>query len=142
MNWTRPRRRPVLMDMTPMIDVVLQLIIFFMFTTHFAQAVRSPIDLPQERGDDPASIVPDTVTVDLDASGRIIVGAEEVTLEELERLLRVEIASAGDASRVSVLVRADASAPSLHLNRLANRLSGMGLRGWRLGTIRPMGGGG
>mgnify|MGYP001214349153 CR=1 FL=1 len=141
MNWVRPRRRRVMMDMTPMIDVVLQLIIFFMFTSQFAQTARSPIDLPEEQGDENPVTGPQTVTVDIDGSGQILVEGDVVSLDELVRLINVEIASVGEAAGVTVLLRADAEVPALHLNRVAERLSGLGLKGWRLGTIKPIGGG-
>ncbi|MCH8037092.1 MAG: biopolymer transporter ExbD, partial [Proteobacteria bacterium] len=38
--------------MTPMIDVVFQLMIFFMYTAQFAQVTRTAIDLPDEAGEE------------------------------------------------------------------------------------------
>jgi len=131
----------MMFDMTPMIDVVLQLIIFFMYTSQFAQLARTPIEMPEEAGDK-AEHKPITLTIDIDATGQLLVEGEIVTSDELDRLLQIELDKAGgDPAAVRVLIRPDRTLPSLHLNRLADRLARLGLRGWRLGTSVPMGGG-
>ena len=129
----------MIFDMTPMIDVVLQLIIFFMYTSQFAQRARTPIDMPVEIGDE-SDANPATVAIDLDADGKMFIEGEQVTLEEIDRILLIEIKKeGGDASRVGVLIRADRTLASLHVNILGNRLADLGLRGWQLGTNVPMG---
>ncbi len=139
MRHSRSRRSTfAIFDMTPMIDVVLQLIIFFMYTSQFAQLARTPIDMPEEIGDENEG-PPSTVAIDLDATGAMFIEGEPVTLDEIERLLLIEIDKEGDASRVGVLIRADRSLPLLHVNALGNRLAELGLRGWQLGTNVPMG---
>ena len=45
----RQRRRSVAVDITPMIDVVFLLIIFFMTTAQFAQLTKAEVDLPQAK---------------------------------------------------------------------------------------------
>ena len=39
-------------DMTPMIDIVFQLLIFFLTTAQLAQFSRAEMDLPQEAGEE------------------------------------------------------------------------------------------
>ena len=39
-------------DMTPMIDIVFQLLIFFLTTAQLAQFSRAAMDLPQEAGEE------------------------------------------------------------------------------------------
>ncbi|NEQ50166.1 MAG: biopolymer transporter ExbD, partial [Leptolyngbya sp. SIO3F4] len=36
--------------MTPMIDVVMLLIIFFLVTYQFSQSIRTPLELPRQEG--------------------------------------------------------------------------------------------
>ena len=49
MQFTSHRPRRASLDMTPLIDVVLMLVIFFMLTTTFVLAPGIKVDLPQGR---------------------------------------------------------------------------------------------
>lgn len=137
MNLSPQRKRGVGgFDLTPMIDVVFQLIIFFMYTAQFSQVSRTAIDLPEQpgEGDD---LAPTAIVVDLNAEGAFLVEQEPVTLNELIALLEAEVRRAGEDS-VELLVRADQSSPAANLNQLAERLAETGVRSWKLGTIaRP-----
>ncbi|MFG0328253.1 MAG: ExbD/TolR family protein [Phycisphaerales bacterium JB037] len=129
-------------DMTPMIDVVLQLIIFFMYTSQFAQMARTPVDLPEEKGDETKITAPSTVTIDIDATGLLRIEGNAVEISELVSVVEAEIRNAGgDPALVTVLLRADRKVESLHINRVAGRLTGLGLRGWKLATESPGGAG-
>lgn len=143
MNFTRKRReRSDLIDLTPMIDVVMQLIIFFMYTNQFAQVVRTQLDLPKEPGEKRDDPEPASIVIDMTANGSLLVEGEPVTRADL--LLRVSTeVRAGEASGKppTVLLRADRSAASKHLNELATELVKLGVRDWRLGTSPSANGG-
>ena len=129
--------------MTPMIDVVLQLIIFFLFTSQLSQVARSPIDLPEERGEDQLAVTPGTIVIDVTFEGVYLIDGQERSLEQIARLVSLEQAAAETrGGAVDLLIRADRSAPAAHINTLANRLSSAGIRRWNLGTNKPGGGGG
>ena len=139
MRFTRPQgRRVAPFAMTPMVDVVLLLLIFFMFTSQFSQITRTPLDLPKEPGegveiDDSAAIV-----LDLDKNGQIFVAAQPVDMDRLVRMVEVEIERrGGDVGLVDVLIRADRNAPAEHLNTIARRLRALGIGSWKLGTADP-----
>lgn len=141
MRLSRPKPKVRGLDLTPMIDVVLQLIIFFMFTSQFAQIARTPVDLPEESGDKESVKAESTVTVDIDADGEMLVESRVVDMDELVRIVTSEIESAGgDGSQVTVLLRSDRDLPAIHLNAVALRLNRLGIRGWKLGTAAPAGG--
>lgn len=128
-------------DLTPMIDVVLQLIIFFMFTSQFGELARTEIDLPRETGQE-AEAEKASLVIDLTGTGEILVEREPMTLEGVAFLIESEIRRAGDAEMVSVRVRPDRACRAAHLNRLMNRLAQLGVRRWSIGTIdEPVGGG-
>ena len=140
----RPRdtRRPFGFDMTPMIDVVLQLIIFFLFTSQLSQVARSPIDLPEEPGEAQKAASPGTIVIDVTFEGVYLIDGQERSLEDIARLVSLEQTAAETrGGSVDLLIRADRSAPAAHINALANRLSSAGIRRWNLGTNKPGGGG-
>lgn len=128
-------------DLTPMIDVVLQLIIFFLFTSQFSQLIRSPIDLPEQPGEQSAAVGPGLVVVDVRQDGTILIANEPVSLDGAVRILQAEIARrGGEAEGVELLVRADRAARAATVNDLVDRLAVLGVRRWQVGTADVPGG--
>jgi len=80
------------MDMTPMIDVTFQLIIFFMLAISFAEADQDQrIKLPlSELAKPPEGQLETPLTIQLTDQRTIIFGAQEGTLDRLKPLLEVE----------------------------------------------------
>jgi len=139
----RRKRRSILgFDMTPMIDVVFQLIIFFLYTAQFTQLVRMPVNLPEERGDEGSGAMAAEVTIDIIETGEYVVDGEAMSLDRLGDLLQKEIERAGgDAGAIRVLIRPDRNLEASYVNAAVTRMSSLGIRAWRLGSIAPRGGG-
>lgn len=138
MNFSKRRARSgTSFDMTPMIDVVMQLLIFFMFTNQLAALVRSPVDLPREQGEEEKAMQKPSMVIDVRSDGMLLVDSHEVTRDELTQLIKAEVARTGDAGAVDVLVRADQTGPARYLNDVARELVRHGVRRWRLGTQEP-----
>jgi biopolymer transport protein ExbD len=121
------------MDLTPMIDVTLQLIIFFMFTTQFAQSIKSPVELPEVPGEVQRAPAGAEIVVDVTGEGQYIVDGKTVDLEWCLQAIAREV-KREEGTPPAVLVRADRSAPAVHINRLAQGLTEIGVRAWRLGA--------
>lgn len=128
-------------DLTPMIDVVLQLIIFFMLTSSFGDLRRTRVDLPQQTGDQALELLEPALIVDITGDGRMLVDSREVSIVELERLARAGLAAATEAAPFDVLIRPDRAAPARELDRVLSRLAAAGVSSWKLGTVEPGGGG-
>ena len=135
---TRPKhKREATFDLTPMIDVVLLLIIFFSLTSQFSETQGSAVELPRERGDARNADVPQSMVVDIDIDGRLSVMGKEYTQAKLVELLTRH--GAGDPASpsiatVEVLVRADRRCRSSHLDALVKALAAGGIRQWKLAT--------
>ncbi len=101
----RSGRRPVGIDLTPMVDVVFLLIIFFMVSTTFITLETGlPVDLPQAQT---AQATPsDLPTVTVTPDERVFVGGATVTMEALPGLLQQLITESGDTT---VVLRADST---------------------------------
>lgn len=108
------RRKGVVVDMTALIDVVFQLLIFFLLTSSYvssqaaAQSPQVPVDLPETSLN--AQQQPhDQVTIVITSGGEIVLGSDDrITLEELTgRLLKTKAAN----PRTVVLIRGDQSVP-------------------------------
>ena len=51
MNFSRARRVDPIVDMTPLIDIIFQLVLFFMVSTTFISAPGIEVDLPRSSAD-------------------------------------------------------------------------------------------
>jgi len=101
----RKRREPQVV-LVSLVDVVLQLVIFFVLTSTFnVGEVAMDISLPDLES--PAGAVEEGITVELDGDGKISLDGREITRQELGDYFRSESKKA--AGRV-VLIRADRSA--------------------------------
>jgi biopolymer transport protein ExbD len=92
--------------LTPLIDVVFQLLLFFMLTSTFA-APAMEIALPRMDAAAPAEEA-EQVTVGLDSAGRLQVDGSEVTEAGLGRALEASMTRAGTRA---VFLRADGDVP-------------------------------
>ena len=133
---SRSKKRPLGVDMTPMIDIVFQLLIFFLVTAQMAPQTRAQLDLPKEQGEAEKEQELAGLTINVLADGKVVVNEETVSLEALDRMVDEAIRVAGGPDRLKPLIRADRNADSARLNEVFNRLSGRGLSAIRLATER------
>lgn len=79
------------MNVTPMIDVVFLLIIFFLVSSHLArQETQLDLNLPLATGDEPAEAARPRVTLNVLADGRVLLGGEPLPVEQVQRRLAYE----------------------------------------------------
>lgn len=117
-----------------MIDVVLQLIIFFMYTAQYTLATRTPLDLPNEPGEEAFEVERNIITIDVLESGTYMVDQRTITLDEFLQKVRVEVEELGNPEALELLIRAHRECPSAAINAIANQLAKIGVRSWSLGT--------
>ena len=144
MRLTPPSRNSNLLDIdiTAMIDVVFLLIIFFMTTAQFTRMTRARIDLPREVGEKHDNTASAGMIVNVSSDGAIIIDQQVVSMDRLVRMVAVEVAQPGaDGSDIKLTIRADRSLSARILNDIARALASAGLRGVRLATEPPAGGG-
>lgn len=103
----RPRftRRDTVLDLTPMVDVVFLLIIFFMVSTTFITLESGlPVDLPQARSAQAQSS--ETPTVTITRENAIFIGGSQIQEADLVDTLRAQLEASGQGT---VVFRADQS---------------------------------
>ncbi len=106
------------LNLTPMIDVVFLLIIFFMVGNTFTEPERN-IAVQVPRVNDQGALTPAPVrrTINIDRAGQITLDREVVTLAELEQKLR---AATTEYQELGVLVRGDADGPFQNVAAVLN----------------------
>ena len=99
-----PLEEPYL-NLTPLVDVILNLLIFFMLGTSFAKDEHPfNVELPSVSHAPSLTAPPDDITVNVFANGRVEVAGKEVSLSQLEQILK-EAHSRFDGQ--GVLIRGD-----------------------------------
>ncbi|MEE2682012.1 MAG: biopolymer transporter ExbD [Planctomycetota bacterium] len=137
MKFSRANRRGIflMLDMTPMIDIVFLLLIFFLWTMQLVQDSRLELDLPREPGEQAERTEQAGLILNLLPDGTIIEGDEIVSLERLEVLALAAVdGNASQAVSLRPLIRADRNAPAERLNQVMHVLRQSGLSGIRLAT--------
>ncbi len=79
----------LVVNLTPLIDVVFLLLIFFMVTTTFLDPEREiDVDLPTAESAGDPQPTPDEIVVNVLQDGRIVVEGEEISRDELLGVLK------------------------------------------------------
>jgi biopolymer transport protein ExbD len=121
------RARPTLLElnMTPMIDVVFNLLIFFMvISSQVSNVQRTKLDLPKLPGAEDQQET--TLTVNVASDGSIIVNTETISLTELVSMVSDALDRAGgDVNLVTVVIRADRNGVSRPVNEIVSALTRM-----------------
>lgn len=97
-------------DLVPLIDVILVLIIFFVVTTTFDARSTLQLELPKA-SEQPASEPLRGLSVLINADGRYFVNDQEVLRTDIESLKLTLAEAAGEDRKQTVLLHADARTP-------------------------------
>lgn len=93
MEFTRAKRPQLGIDMAPLIDVVFQLLIFFMLSSSFLRPALE-VNLPKASTEDKQQ--QENVVISIDSSQRIFVNAKLSSLSSLRQDLASALASGRD----------------------------------------------
>lgn len=105
MELIRPKKLSLGLDMAPLIDVVFQLLIFFMLTSSFSNPALK-LNLPKAVVQDQKET--ERIVVSVDKSGNIFVNATKTELNEFKTQLERKLVS---DSKKSIHFRGDEEAP-------------------------------
>ena len=128
----KPQDNPQL-DMTPMIDVVFELIIFFVVTLTQCQAKDETIKLEDGRHGielTPEELPPSHMVVDVARTGRISMGDITMTPEQIGQRVKERKRKFGE---FPVLIRADYRARHEAVARVMNACTANGI--WKISFI-------
>lgn len=95
-----------LLDLTPMMDMVFNLLIFFMVVSQFANDERElKVQLPEGTAAMPLTAKPREIFINIDETGRFSIRGQTLTVNELGNML---VQAAGDnPATQTVIIRAD-----------------------------------
>ncbi|MDH2918048.1 MAG: biopolymer transporter ExbD [Sideroxydans sp.] len=128
MNFQRGRNReePEI-NLIPMIDVLLVILIFMMVTTSYAKFSELQINLPQAGGEASTSTV-QPLAVAVDANGNYAINSKGVAYSGINGLSDALKKSAGTQTDPTIVINADAKATHQSVVNImeAARLAGFG----------------
>lgn len=122
-------------DLIPMIDVVFQLVVFFMVSSTFVMTPGIALDLPESTSSEP--VVIDRVVVTIASESGLYLNRDAVSYEELdERLGALEEQSERlDAEARSAIIEANADVPYETIVSVLDVMRRNGYRGIALRTL-------
>ncbi len=138
MKFRRQRREEVGINLTPLIDVVFLLLIFFMVSTTFTRETQLNIDLPEAEGK-LAKPSPDQIEILIDEQGNYRVNGQGL-VDNRTRTLQAAIykLSAGDTT-LPMVITADAQAAHQYVVRAMDAAGKMGFVHLSITTRQPEG---
>ncbi|MDD2720255.1 MAG: biopolymer transporter ExbD [Gallionella sp.] len=111
MNFRRGRvREEPEINLIPMIDVLLVILIFLMVTTSYAKYSELQINLPQAGGEASAEQL-QPINITIDASSRYAVNNNEVNFTGIASLTAALKGAAGEQADPTIVINADAKTP-------------------------------
>ena len=136
MNFRAHRREEVNVNLTPLIDVVFLLLIFFMVSTTFTKASQLVIDLPEATGE-PSESPADQIEILIDEAGSYRVNGRplvDTRLKTLQAAIYKE--SVGDTS-LPMVISADAQTSHQAVVRAMDAAGQMGFVHLSIATRQP-----
>jgi biopolymer transport protein ExbD len=122
-------------NLTPLIDVVFLLLIFFMVSTTFEHQSRINIELPEATAEQ-IKQEEETLEIIIDAQGRYFINERQVINTELKTLKTAISKAVGDRGLLPVTIRADANTPHQAVIRALDATSQLGLTRISLATSK------
>ena len=110
------------LDMTPMIDCVFQLLLFFLVASHFEEQARMTgegeldANLPEAAAAMPMVMRPRELIVNIDSQGQFFVSGEQQSETQLRALLRRS--QVDNPGNQSVVIRGDETADWKYIARV------------------------
>jgi len=108
MNFQRGRRNEELeMNLVPLIDVLLVIIIFLVVSATFSRTSELQINLPTAEANSPQE-KPLVITVDVDAVGHYMVNGAEVSGGNVDEIASALTKAVGSGKEPTIVINADA----------------------------------
>ncbi|WP_347329626.1 ExbD/TolR family protein [Marinimicrobium locisalis] len=137
MQFRRQPRENDSINLTPLIDVVFLLLIFFMVSTTFTKETHLSIDLPEAEGEPSEAAAQAPIDIVITAEGAYSVNGRSLVNSKIATLKSaLEKASEGD-NQLPLTITADAQAPHERVVRAMDAAGQLGFVHLSITTRRP-----
>lgn len=134
MNLKPVRRDEIELNMTPLIDVVFLLLIFFMVSTTFEKQARLKVVLP-EASTQAVQNKDNPVVIGIDANGRFYINDRQLVNSQQDTLKIALTRTLGNNKDVPLVLRADAKTPHQFVVMAMDAAAQLGLTRLSIATL-------
>lgn len=126
MNFQRQSREEVSVNLTPLIDIVFLLLIFFMVSTTFTKEAYMNLSLPESSAEI-TQAEQEVIEIIIDAAGQVSVNGRALLNNQLDTLKSAITKVLGTSQKLPVLITADAQTPHEMVVRTMDAAGQLGL---------------
>jgi len=135
-QFKRQKDGEVSVNLTPLIDVVFLLLIFFMVSTTFTKETHLSVDLPEAIGEEKTD-QPKQIEILIDAGGQYVIDGRSLVSTKIETVMKaLETVSKGDTT-LPLIITADASTPHQAVVTAMDAAGQLGFAHLSLTTTKP-----
>jgi len=134
LNLKPEHREEIDLNLTPLIDVVFLLLIFFMVSTTFEQQSRLKVELP-EASAQATKQKAGTVVIGIDAKGRFFINDRQLVNTQFKTLKMALMKTVGDNKDVPLVLKADAKTPHQAVVMAMDAAAQLGLTRLSIATL-------
>ncbi len=133
--FVRQKKQEISVNLTPLIDVVFLLLIFFMVSTSFTRETQIKLDLPKA-SIEPLETKAKSVEISIDIEGRYFVNGQGVVNTSISTLKKAISLTMKDNPDASVIISADANTPYQSVVTAMDAASQLGITNLKMATQR------
>ncbi len=130
------KKKDLTVNITPLIDVVFLLLIFFMVSTSFTRETQIELELPKATGEQ-LEIKPNVVEISIDAEGNYYVNKKPLINTQIDTLRRAISKISEGNSTLPMIISADAKAPYQSVVAAMDAAGQEGFSNLQMATRRP-----
>ncbi|KEQ13199.1 MAG: ExbD/TolR family protein [Endozoicomonas sp.] len=138
MKFRRQSREEVSLNLTPLIDVVFLLLIFFMVSTTFTKETQLAIDLPEASGEQRESVEKTQVEITISREGDFAVNGKSLVNSSLDTLKNALAKVSEGDSALPLIITADAKTPYQSVVTAMDAAGQLGFANLSMTTRKPV----
>ncbi len=136
MKFQRSLKEEVNVNLTPLIDVVFLLLIFFMVTTTFSRNTNLLINLPEASGQ-PSEREAIEIEILISENGTYSVNGRQLVNTQIETLMRTVSEVSGGDSSIPLFITADANTSHQSVVTAMDAVAQLGFSSLNIATREP-----
>ena len=133
--FTRKEKPEVQVNLTPLIDIVFLLLIFFMVSTSFKKETQIKLELPKASVE-PLEETPESLEISIDQEGRFFVNGKALVNVSIDTLKLAIGPIIKENKNIPVVVSADAKTPYQSVITAMDATSQLGVTNLKMATQR------
>ena len=137
MRFRRPTQDPLEINLTPLIDCLLFLLIFFMLSTSFTRSGRLHLSLPRAQTQANAPTPADTLNVTVSREGRYAINGHEVAGSDEASLQAALAAVSAGRHDQEFIIEADGASPHQSVVTVMDAAGRLGFVNIAIATQEP-----